>query len=145
MNITTFSDYALRVLIYLAVDEAEKSTAKDIAESYDISFHHVAKAAQWLAREGYINSERGRSGGISLMRPTHDINIGELVRATEAGTVLVECMRPKGGACCIEPACGLKRALAEAQEAFYLTLGKFSLADVVDQKSALSRLLATID
>lgn len=145
MNITTFSDYALRVLIYLAVDEDKKSTAKDIAESYNISFHHVAKAAQWLAREGYVNSERGRSGGISLMRPTHDINIGELVRATEAGTALVECMRPEGGACCIQPACGLKRALAEAQDAFYLTLEKFSLADVVMQKSALSQLLAVGD
>lgn len=145
MNITTFSDYALRVLIYLAVDDAKKSTAKDIAESYDISFHHVAKAAQWLAREGYVNSERGRSGGISLKRSSQDINIGELVRATEAGTALVECMRPEGGACCIKPACGLKQALAEAQEAFYTTLEAFSLADVVVQKSALSRLLVEIE
>lgn len=145
MNITTFSDYALRVLIYLAVDEAEKSTAKDIAESYDISFHHVAKAAQWLAREGYIHSERGRSGGISLKRASQDINIGELVRATEAGTALVECMQAQGGACCIEPACGLKGVLAEAQEAFYTTLEKFSLADVVVRKSMLSRLLVEVD
>lgn len=142
MNITMFSDYALRVLIYLAVDDAEKSTAKDIATSYDISFHHVAKAAQWLAREGYINSERGRSGGITLKRSIHDINIGELVRATEAGAALVECMRSQGGTCCITPACGLKLALAEAQDAFYTTLEKFSLADVIVQKSALSRLLA---
>ncbi|MGJ8561206.1 MAG: RrF2 family transcriptional regulator [Litorimonas sp.] len=145
MKITTFSDYALRVLIYLAVDEAETSTAKDIAESYDISFHHVAKAAQWLAREGYINSERGRSGGISLKRASQDINIGVLVRATEAGTVLVECMRPEGGTCCIQPACGLKVVLAEAQNAFYTTLEKFSLADVAIQKSALSRLLTVVD
>lgn len=145
MNITKFSDYALRVLIYLAVEDAEKSTAKDIAASYDISFHHVAKAAQWLAREDYINSERGRSGGITLKRSAHDINIGSLVRATEAGTALVDCMRSQGGTCCIAPACGLKPALAEAQEAFYLTLEKFSLADIVGQKSALSRLLTEVD
>lgn len=145
MNITTFSDYALRVLIYLAVHDGEKFTASEIAESYDISFHHVAKAAQWLVREGYISSERGRSGGITLKRPSRDINIGELVRATEAGTALVDCMRPQGGTCCIAPACGLKLALAEAQEAFYTALEKFSLADVIVQKSALSRLLAVGD
>jgi len=84
MNITTFSDYALRVLIFLAVDDQRKSTADEIAKSYDISFHHVAKAAQWLRREGYIMSERGRSGGISLVRKAEEINIGEVVRATEA-------------------------------------------------------------
>ncbi|GHA94573.1 HTH-type transcriptional regulator NsrR [Algimonas arctica] len=145
MNITTFSDYALRVLIYLAVDEAEKSTAKDIAASYDISFHHVAKAAQWLAREGYIHAERGRSGGISLSRLAQDINVGELVRATEAGTALVDCMRVDGGACSIRPACGLKQALAEAQDAFYAVLDRVSLADVVVKRSALSQLLTVGD
>lgn len=145
MNITTFSDYALRVLIYLAVSDAEKSTVKDIATSYDISFHHAAKAAQWLAREGYVGTERGRAGGLSLKRPTQDINIGVLLRATEAGTVLVDCLRADGGSCCIVPACGLKRALAEAQDAFYTTLEKYSLTDVARDKSSLSRLLRVTD
>ncbi len=142
MNITTFSDYTLRILIFLAVDENEKATADDIAKAYDISFHHVAKAGQWLAREGYVKSERGRSGGMSLIRPAEDINIGTLVKGTEAGTALVECMRSHGGTCCITPACGLKLALAEAQAAFYKALENFSLADVITQKSALSKLLA---
>lgn len=141
MNITTFSDYTLRVLIYLASHEGEKSTAEKIASCYDISFHHVAKAAQWLAREGYVNSERGRAGGMTLKRNSKDINIGRVVRATEAGTALVECMRADGGSCCISPSCGLKHALAEAREAFYTALEGFTLADIVSEKSALKMLL----
>lgn len=141
MNITTFSDYCLRVLIFLAANDGEKATTEDIAEAYQISFHHVAKAAQWLRRENYITSERGRGGGISLRAAPRDINIGELLAETESQTALVECMKPGGGACRIRPACGLKLALAEAQAAFYQTLRKFSLADVITQKSALSALL----
>ena len=141
MNITTFSDYTLRVLIYLATHEGETSTAEKIASRYDISFHHVAKAGQWLAREGYVNSERGRAGGMTLKQNLNDINIGRLVRATEAGTALVDCMRADGGRCCISPACGLKLALAEAQAAFYPALEGFSLTDIVGENSALKMLL----
>lgn len=141
MNITTFSDYTLRVLIYLAANEGEKATADEIAKAYDISFHHVAKAAQWLAKENYVTSERGRFGGITLARAAQTINIGQIVRATETGTALVDCMRANGGTCCIKPACGLKLALAEAQAAFYSALDKFTLATVVTQKSALLSLL----
>jgi len=145
MHVTTFTDYTLRVLIYLAVHDREKTTADKIAKSNNISFHHVAKTAQWLAREGYINSERGRSGGITLKRPIADINIGEIIRATEASTALVDCMRANGGTCCIKPACGLKSVLAEAQEAFFTVLQNYNLADVIIQKSALNRLLASVE
>ena len=141
MNITTFSDYILRVLIYLATHDGEKSTADQIANSYDISFHHVAKAAQWLAREGYVNSERGRAGGMTLKQSSNDINIGRVVKAAEAGTALVDCMRANGGTCCIRPSCGLKLALAEAQAAFYTALEGFTLADITTEKSALKMLL----
>ena len=141
MNITTFSDYTLRVLIYLATHEGQKSTADEIARAYDISFHHVAKAAQWLAREGYVNSERGRAGGMTLRQSLSDINIGQIVKATEEGSALVDCMRANGGACCISPSCGLKYALVEAQSAFYKALENFTLADIAAEKSALKMLL----
>lgn len=141
MNITTFSDYTLRVLIYLGTHSDKKSTADEIAKAYDISFHHVAKAAQWLARQDYVISERGRSGGIFLSQSAADINIGHVLQATESGIAMVDCMRATGGTCCIAPACGLKLALAEAQAAFYSALESFTLADVITQKSALSRLL----
>ncbi|MEP3890852.1 MAG: Rrf2 family transcriptional regulator [Hellea sp.] len=141
MNITTFSDYTLRVLIYLAAHEGEKSTADEIASSYDISFHHVAKAGQWLAREGYVNSERGRAGGMTLRKGPSEINIGRVVKATEAGTALVDCMKANGGNCSISPNCGLKHALAEAQTAFYSALERFTLADIVTDASAVKMLL----
>jgi len=141
MNITTFSDYTLRVLIYLAAHEGEKSTADEIATAYNISFHHVAKAAQWLAREGYVNSERGRAGGMTLRQDLSAINIGRVVKATEAGTAKLDCMRATGGTCCIRPSCGLKFALIEAQAAFYAALENFTLADIVTEKSALKMLL----
>lgn len=142
MNITTFSDYTLRVLIYLAVHDGCKSTADEIAKAYDISFHHVAKAAQWLVREGYVKSERGRFGGIRLNQHPREINIGHIVKATEAGTILVDCLRETGGACCIRPACGLKGALAQAQIEFYKVLEGYSLADVAQKDMALKALLA---
>lgn len=144
MNITKFSDYALRVLIYLATNTSNKSSAQDIATAYGVSFHHVAKAAQWLSRENYIVSERGRGGGIILARPTHDINIGEVLWKAEASTFLVECMKPEGGACVIRPVCGLKHALAEAQSAFYEALRTYTLADVTRQNSVLQELLDTV-
>jgi len=143
MNITSFSDYTLRILIYLATNDEKKSSADEIAKAYDISFHHVAKAAQWLVRQGYLHSERGRGGGITLRKSAQEINIGRVVKATESGTALVDCMKANGGTCCITPACGLKLALAEAQAAFYETLEKFTLDDVITQKSLLGKLLAT--
>lgn len=141
MNITTFSDYTLRVLIYLSVNKDEKSTADAIARSYDISFHHVAKAAQWLVREGYVLSERGRAGGIGLALAPEAINIGAVLKATESGTVLVDCMRSEGGSCAITPACGLKSALGRAQAAFYDVLEGYTLADITAQRHALSEIL----
>lgn len=144
MNITKFSDYSLRVLIFLASKPSHKPSAQDIAEAYDISFHHVAKAAQWLSREGYIVSERGRGGGIRLAKSSQDINIGELLSRSEASTSLVECMKESGGDCVIRPVCGLKHALAEAQAAFYDTLRTYSLADVTQKSSLLQDLLDTV-
>ncbi len=143
MNITTFSDYALRVLIYLASTDEPKSTAGQIAEAYDISFHHVAKAAQWLTRSGYIKSERGRTGGLSLNWLPKDINVGAVLKATEAsaGTPLVDCMKQDGGTCCISPSCGLRFALAEAEQAFYGAMEKFTLADIAPEGSEIGVLL----
>lgn len=132
MNITTFSDYALRILIYLSQRGNQKSTTKEMADAYDISFHHVAKAAQWLAREGYVTAERGRAGGLILAKLPQDIIIGDLLKASEAhaGSPLVDCMRSDGGRCRIRSCCGLRFALAEAEAAFFDTLKRYTLEDV---------------
>lgn len=125
--------------------ETDKTTAQTIAQVYDISFHHVAKACQWLVREGYVGSERGRSGGIFLARDPAKINIGDLIDASEAGSAVVECLKPEGGACCIAPACGLRPAIAEAEAAFMAVLRKYTLENVMSKRSALQSLLANIE
>jgi len=140
MQITTFSDYSLRILIYLATHSNRVSTDK-VAETYGISFHHVAKAAQHLVHLGHVDSTRGRFGGIALAKSPQQINIGDLVRQTESGIGLVECLREDGGSCRITPACGLKHVLVEAKEAFFSTLDKYTLADIVRSRSALAALL----
>lgn len=145
MHLTKFSDYSLRVLIYLATMEGEKTTAQAIADAYGISFHHVAKACQWLVRHDYIESERGRNGGISLIKSAAEINIGDLVEATETGSAVVECLKPAGGECCISPACGLRLAIAEAEAAFMASLRNFTLESVVSKRSALQQLLANTE
>lgn len=140
MQITTFSDYSLRILIYLTVQEDRVST-DTIAQAYGISFHHVAKAAQQLVRMNLVEATRGRYGGITLARAPQDINIGTLLRETESEIALVECFREDGGTCRITPVCGLKHILAEAKDAFFTTLDQYTLADIVKSRSALAALL----
>ena len=141
MHITQFSDYSLRILIFLASSD-EGVSAKKIAQAYDISFHHVAKAAQFLTREGYVSATRGRSGGIRLTRPAGKISVGEVMRKSEKGTAaLVECMKPDGKQCAIVPVCRLAGALRKAQEAFFGVLDNITLADVTSNRRALRSLL----
>ena len=141
MKITAFSDHALRVLIFLAVNGGELASAREIATRYDISFHHVAKVAQWLVRHGYVFATRGKGGGLKLAHPPEDIMIGAVIRQTEAGTGLVECMRKSGKYCAIEASCGLAAILDEARNAFFETLDRYSLADATIKRSAIARLL----
>jgi Rrf2 family nitric oxide-sensitive transcriptional repressor len=140
MQLSVFSDYALRVLIFLAVSPHEGASAKLIAERYGISFHHVAKAAQWLARQGYVVSKRGRGGGMVLARPATEISLGEIIRQTESGTRLVECLHPEGR-CAIVGGCGLQGILLDARESFFETLDGKTLADAVGIANNVARAL----
>ena len=141
MRLTRFSDYSLRVLMYLALREPELATIAEIAGHYDISENHLMKVVHGLAQLGYVTSLRGRGGGLRLAKPPAEISVGEVVRATEADTALVECFNPGSNACVITQACALRRALAKAQEAFYATLDDVTLADLVRPKAGLTRLL----
>ena len=142
MHISQFSDYSLRILIFLASSDKDAS-AKKIAQSYGISFHHVAKAAQFLTREGYVSATRGRSGGMRLAQAPSQISVGEVIRKSEAGNVaLVECMKPDGRRCAIVPICRLAGALRKAQEAFFGTLDDITLADVASNRNALRSFLS---
>ncbi|WP_223668563.1 Rrf2 family transcriptional regulator [Kangiella shandongensis] len=130
MHITRYTDYSLRVLIYLSLNKNKRTTIKDIADSYDISKNHLMKVVHHLNKIGYIETLRGKKGGMKLSVSPEDINIGKLVMELEPDFSLVECFSPKG-ACAITPVCELKSILASALSAFLQRLNQYTLADVV--------------
>lgn len=138
MQLTRYSDYCLRVLIYLAIKPHERSTIEEIATQYDISRNHLMKAVNHLARLEYIDSIRGKGGGISLRQPPEKINIGAVLRATEPDFNLVECFAPDNR-CRITPVCGLKNALGKALENFFKTLDQYTLADFLNDRHSIAR------
>ncbi|SDG01042.1 transcriptional regulator, BadM/Rrf2 family [Limimonas halophila] len=140
MRLTTYTDYTLRTLIYLARVAPEKATIAGVAGAYGISRNHIMKIVHDLGRAGYVTTERGRGGGVRLACPPETVNVGEVARWAEGGTPLVECFA-SGNACCITPACVLRTALAEAREAFFAVLDGYTLAELTRPGRALDRLL----
>ncbi len=142
MRLTLHTDYALRMLIYMATRPDGLCTVSDVAEAYGLSRNHLLKVAQTLRDIGLIETTRGRAGGIRLARAPEAIGIGALVRATEEAFSLAECMQAKGDSCCaISPACRLKGMLHEALAAFLAVLDRYTLADIVRNRAALGPLL----
>lgn len=141
MRLTRYTDYALRVLIYLGLHPGEVCTIAEIAAGYDISENHLMKVVHQLGQFGFINTVRGRGGGISLARPPGEIRIGDVVRLTEEDLVLVECFEPRTNKCRITSACGLNHALSDALAAFLKVLDGYSLADVLASPQGLQALL----
>lgn len=141
MRLSNFTDYSLRVLIYLALKGDKLSTVAEIAESYKISKNHLVKVVHNLSKLGVIESFKGKGGGLRLKIDPKALNIGKLVRDLENDTKLVECFSDEGE-CQINGACKLKAALKKAQNSFYLTLEEYYLSDVVSNKSGLSDALS---
>lgn len=141
MRLTRYSDYALRVLMYMGVRGERLVTIDEIAGAYDISRNHVMKVVYDLGRSGYIRTVRGRNGGVTLARPPAGINLGMLLRETENDLALVECFGPDNR-CCLTPVCVLKQALDEALTAFMAVLERYTLADLIASRQELRRLLA---
>ncbi|HEY6025257.1 MAG TPA: Rrf2 family transcriptional regulator [Pseudolabrys sp.] len=141
MRLTVYTDYALRLLMYLAIKDDGLATIAEVAERYDISRNHMMKVAHQLGVAGYVATVRGRSGGLRLARPAADINLGDVVRHTEQDMALVPCMSPIDAACAIRPSCLLKRALGRATVAFLGVLDEYSLSDLVKPRNALRGLL----
>lgn len=133
MHITRYTDYALRVLIYLAVNKNDLATISEIAESYNISKNHLMKIVQELNAKGYLLAIRGKNGGIKLNAEPDEINIGKLVREIESDTKLVECFGTNNQ-CVITPSCQLKQVFAQALESFFATLDKYTLQELVEPK-----------
>jgi Rrf2 family nitric oxide-sensitive transcriptional repressor len=138
MKLTRYSDYALRVLTYLASHDDRLASIREIAERYRISENHLMKVVHDLGRAGFILTSRGRGGGLRLARPANEIMLGEVVRHTEDGFDLVDC-----GSCLIAPACGATGVLKEATRAFLAVLDRYTLADVALQRGKLLALFGT--
>jgi Rrf2 family nitric oxide-sensitive transcriptional repressor len=141
MRLKSYTDYALRVLMHLAAKPDRLASIGEMARTYRISHNHLMKVVHDLRKQGFLDSVRGRSGGIRLARPASEISVGEVVRHTEGGFDLVDC-----GSCVIAPACSLTAALHNARRAFMDVLDGYSLASLVeDRQAGLRELLASIE
>lgn len=140
MQLTLHADYALRALIQVALADGKLITINDIAESFEISKPHLMKVVSDLSQKHYLDTVRGRNGGIRLGRPPRDINVGQVVRDTEDRLAVIGCLERRGY-CRIERACVLRGALHDATEAFLAVLDKYTLADLIRPQTALASLL----
>src|SRR5215831_6973105 len=140
MRLTLQTDYALRVLIQVGLNDGKLTTIKDIAQTFDISKAHLMKVVNDLSQKNYLDTIRGRNGGIRLMREPRDINVGQVVRDTENQLDVIGCLEHKGY-CPIERVCVLRRALRNATDAFLAVLDAYTLADLIKPQRALSSIL----
>ena len=141
MHLTKFSDYSLRLLLYLALNDGRTVSVAEVSRAYKVSPHIMVKVVQLLVEQGLVSSVRGRRGGLRLNRAPAQINVGRLIRTTEPNWDLVECFDMARNTCPIEPACGLKGALKRAQRAFLGALDEHTLADFLPRAPSLIRLL----
>lgn len=141
MHLTQFSDYSLRLVVYLGCHPGQLVSTDEVSRAFGISRHHLVKVVQTLTDLGVVEAQRGRGGGMRLaVRPT-DLNVGWLVRRTEPHFNLVECFDPATNTCPIAPACGLKGALQRAQQAFLDVLDEYTLDQILTRQVELIALL----
>ena len=144
MQLTLFTDYALRMLMYLGARADEDSVVpiQEMADAYGVSKHYLLKVANELSRLGYIDAMRGRSGGVRLVVDLATIRLGDVVRQTEPTRGVLACVGQEESECPIHGACGFRGILGEAQAAFYAVLDRYTVADTVGPRRAqLSQLL----
>ncbi len=140
MRLTLQSDYALRTLMYLAAAGPRRATIGEIAGAYGISRAHLMVLVHRLGEAGFLANERGRGGGIRLARPASRIRVGEVLRAIEPVFLPAECFDPETNQCRITERCRLKRVFAEALDAWFAVLDRYTLADLVRRRQILSLL-----
>lgn len=132
MRLTLYTDYSLRVLMYLGMhDSGEKVQIDDIAGFYGISKNHLTKVVHHLARLGYIKTLRGRGGGIMLNYKPEDLNIGEVVRNTEDNFHMAECFNAETNQCILTPVCSLRFVLNDALKAYLEVIDNYTLKDII--------------
>jgi Rrf2 family transcriptional regulator, nitric oxide-sensitive transcriptional repressor len=144
VQLTTFTDYSLRVLISVgSLPERALTTIPEIAEQYGISRNHLVKVVHQLSRLGYLETTRGKGGGFKLAKPAAAIRLGDVIRDTESHFNLVPCFdSTQSERCAIEPACVLKSALRQAMQAFLAVTDDYTLEDLLRPRRRLRSLLA---
>jgi len=141
MRLTVYSDFSLRLLMYAALRPGELVTIQQVADAYGISRNHLMKVAFELGRHGFLETVRGRGGGLRLARPPHQIGLGEVVRKTEDDFNLVECFADANSGCVLTNRCRLKGALSRALSAYLAVLDEYTLADLTKNRAELAGLL----
>lgn len=136
MRFTRHTDYALRVLMHLALNQDRLCSIGEIARTYGVSHNHLTKVVVGLTRQGFVATVRGRAGGLRLARPAGEIGVGAVIRSTEEGRELADCL-----GCLLSPACGLTGVLAEATAALFAVLDRHTVADLVGKRAAMRRLI----
>lgn len=139
MQLTLFSDYALRTLMYLASRDGEQTTLRELATAYGVSLEHLRKVVHKLAQAGLVETRQGRGGGIRLGKPATEIRVGQVVRLMEGNAEPVDC---EGRSCILLPACTLRDHLHHAANQFYASLDEKTLADIIGQGGQRKRLIA---
>ena len=143
MQMTKYSDYSLRALIYLGLNRHRRCTIREIADAYGISENHLMKLVHQLGQEGFITTIRGKNGGLELAMPASEINLGEVFRATEGNCQLVECFAGREkNTCPIAGPCRLTGVLETALQAFLEVLDQYTLEDMLKPTPAFQRIFA---
>lgn len=141
MRLTAFTDYSLRVLIYLGTNPDRRATIAEVAQTFGISESHLTKVVHFLGLQGWLANVRGKGGGMQLALEARHIVIGRVVRATEGEAVPAECFGVDAHGCCILKGCRLRGVLREAVDAFHAVLDRYTLDDLVRNREALAQML----
>jgi Rrf2 family nitric oxide-sensitive transcriptional repressor len=141
MHLTMFSDYAMRLALYLGSHPGRLVSVEEVGRAFGISRNHLVRVVQTLTELRVVESQRGRGGGMRLAKPPSEINVGWLIRRTEPHFNVVECFDPATNTCPIAPACGLRGALQRAQQAFLGVLDEYTLDRLLTRRSDLVVLL----
>ena len=141
MKLTSFTDYSLRVLIYVAAQPGGRATISQVATAYGVSENHLVKVVHFLGKAGWLTNVRGKGGGLELGRPADRINVADVVRDAEGETAVAACFGTGDDSCRIAHACKLRGVLGEAVAAFYAVLARYTLADIVRNRDELATIL----
>ena len=144
MKLTSFTDYSVRVLMYVAIKKGKLASIREVSEVYEISSNHLMKVVHLLGKGGYLDTIRGKNGGFRLGKEPKDINLGEPVRYTEEDLNIVECFSNKEGRCVLREECNFSNVMKEALLAFLTTIDNYTLEDLISDKEPIDFLVQQV-